>query len=96
MDIPLLTLVEIKWEDASSLPPDWVDPADEKPIPQMATSVGFLVAVTPGQIVIASTFDGNYVNSRFQIPRGMVKSIKPLRKKRKPKVTPNGIETARS
>jgi hypothetical protein len=31
-------------------------------------------------VVIASTTDGTWVNGRFQIPRGMVRSIKPLRK----------------
>jgi hypothetical protein len=33
--------------------------------------------------VIASTTDGNWVNGRFQIPKGMVRSCKPLRRKRK-------------
>lgn len=34
-------------------------------------------------VIIASTTDGTWVNGRFQIPRGMVKAIKPLRRKRR-------------
>jgi len=29
------------------------------------------------------TTDGSYVNGRFQIPKGMIKTITPLQKKRK-------------
>lgn len=90
MDIPLLTLVEIKWDDASALEHGWCDPADEKPVPQWVTTVGFLVAQTEQHIVIAHTVSEGLVNGRFQIPKAMLKSVKPLRKKRKPKVTQNG------
>ena len=91
MDIPLLSLVEIRWDDASTLQTsgDWQDPADVKPSPQLATTVGFLVAMTDKHVVIAHTFDGHLVNGTFQIPRAMMQSIKPIRKKRKPKVTQN-------
>lgn len=82
-------LVEVTWDDASSLEHGWVDPAEEKVVPQLVKTVGFLIREEPDYIVIASTTDGTWVNGRFQIPRGMVKAMKPLRKKRKPKVTPN-------
>ncbi len=78
-------LVEITWDDASSLEHGWVDPADEKPQPQLVKTVGFLVNESEHYLVIASTTDGNWVNGRFQIPKGMVKSVKPLRRKRKAK-----------
>lgn len=81
-------LVEIRWDDAASLEHGWVDPEAEKPVAQMVTTVGFLIADAPDYVVIASTTDGTWVNGRFQIPRGMVKKIKPLRRPRKalPKV----------
>ena len=78
-------LVEVTWDDASSLEHGWVDPADEKPQPQLVKTVGFLVNESEHYLVIASTTDGNWVNGRFQIPKGMVKSVKPLRRKRKAK-----------
>ena len=78
-------LVEVTWDDASSLEHGWVDPADEKPQPQLVKTVGFLVNESDHYLVIASTTDGNWVNGRFQIPKGMVKSVKPLRRKRKAK-----------
>ena len=76
-------LVEITWDDASSLEHGWVDPADEKPQPQLVKTVGFLVNESEHYLVIASTTDGSWVNGRFQIPKGMVRSCKPLRPKRK-------------
>jgi hypothetical protein len=76
-------LVEVTWDDASSLEHGWVDPNDEKPQPQLVKTVGFLVNESEHYLVIASTTDGNWVNGRFQIPKGMVRSCKPLRRKRK-------------
>ena len=76
-------LVEVTWDDASSLEHGWVDPADEKLQPQLVKTVGFLVSESDQYLVIASTTDGTWVNGRFQIPRGMVKAVKPLRRKRK-------------
>jgi hypothetical protein len=78
-------LVEVTWDDASSLEHGWVDPADEKLQPQLVKTVGFLVSESDHYLVIASTTDGTWVNGRFQIPKGMVKSVKPLRRKRKVK-----------
>ena len=78
-------LVEIRWDDAASLEHGWVDPEQEKPVAQMVTTVGFLIADDSDYVVIASTTDGTWVNGRFQIPRGMVRKIRPLRRPRKPK-----------
>ncbi len=78
-------LVEVTWDDASSLEHGWVDPADEKLQAQLVKTVGFLVSESDQYLVIASTTDGTWVNGRFQIPKGMVKSVKPLRRKRKVK-----------
>ena len=78
-------LVEITWDDASSQEHGWVDPNDEKPQPQLVKTVGFLVNESEHYLVIASTTDGSWVNGRFQIPKGMVRSCKPLRRKRKAK-----------
>ena len=87
-------LVEVTWDDASSLEHGWVDPADEKPQPQLVKTVGFLVNESDHYLVIASTTDGNWVNGRFQIPKGMVRSCKPLRRKRKAK--DSGLARAQS
>lgn len=78
-----LELVKIEWDDASALEHGWTDPSDEKPVAQMVTTVGFMVAETPSYVVVAHTTDGSYVNGRFQIPKGMIKTITPLQKKRK-------------
>lgn len=76
------------WDDASSMEHGWVDPADEKPVPQLVKTVGFLVNETKDYLVIASTTDGTWVNGRFQIPTGMVVSKKTLLKKRVKKQEP--------
>jgi hypothetical protein len=71
-----------------------VDPNDEKPQPQLVKTVGFLVNESEHYLVIASTTDGNWVNGRFQIPKGMVRSCKPLRRKRKAKGKEGGMALA--
>lgn len=78
-----LELVEIVWDDASCLDSGWFDPLVEKPTEKLAYTVGWLVADTDKYVVVAHTTDNTYVNGRFQIPKGMIKSMKPLRKKRK-------------
>jgi hypothetical protein len=80
-------MVEVVWNDASELTSGWTDKLDEDK-PALALSVGFLVRETKEHIVIAqdSDEDGHH-NGRSQIPRGMVKNIKVLRKKDKPKPT---------
>lgn len=80
-----LELVIIKWDDASALEHGWTAPEDEKPVAQIVTTVGFLVAQTADHVVIAHTSDGNFVNGKFQIPVKMIRTLKPLRPKRKPK-----------
>ena len=83
-------LVEVIWDDAAGLRHGWMDRL-ERPTPQLALSVGFLVVDNPEHIIIASDTDneGGH-NGRTQIPRGMVKRIKTLRKKdeEKPQETP--------
>ena len=74
-------LVEVIWNDASDLTSGWVKEIDEDE-PALALSVGFLVRETAEHIVIALDTDGegNH-NGRSQIPRGMVKKLRVLRKK---------------
>ena len=60
---------------------------DEAPTPQIALSVGFLVKETDDHIQIAQDTDADGAhNGRSQIPRGMVKRMKVLRKKEAEKV----------
>lgn len=74
-------LVEVIWNDASELTSGWTDEI-EKDEPALALSVGFLVRETKEHIVIAQDTDAEgHHNGRSQIPRGMVKKIKVLRKK---------------
>jgi hypothetical protein len=73
-------LVEVIWNDASELTSGWTDEI-EKDEPQLALSVGFLVRETKEHIIIAQDTDEHgHHNGRSQIPRGMVKKIKVLRK----------------
>lgn len=74
-------MVEVVWDDAAGLRNGWMD-RTEKPRPQLALSVGFLIVDEPGHIIIAQDTDAEGAhNGRTQIPRGMVKRIKVLRKK---------------
>jgi hypothetical protein len=74
-------LVEVVWDDASGIRHGWT--AKTEPVePYLALSVGFLIRETPGHIIIAQDTDGEGGhNGRSQIPRGMVKKLKVLRKK---------------
>ena len=73
-------IVLIEWEDASSLEHGWVD-TEEPTEAQMASTVGFLVLNTDERVVVATTTDGRWVNTRFQIPKGMVRSMKVIKRK---------------
>jgi hypothetical protein len=74
-------LCEVWWDDATDLESGWSDKVEELK-PALALSVGFLVKETKDHIVLAldTDADGQH-NGRSQIPRGMVKKIKVLRKK---------------
>lgn len=74
-------LVEVVWDDAAGLKDGWTA-KHEKPEPYIALSVGFLINDGPDHILIAqdTDADGSH-NGRTQIPRGMVKRIKILKKK---------------
>ena len=74
-------LIEVIWDDASELTAGWTDEI-EKTEPALALSVGFLIKDSKDHIVIAMDIDDQgHHNGRSQIPRGMVKKIKVLRKK---------------
>ena len=74
-------MVEVVWDDAAGFKDGWKDKTD--PIePQLALSVGFLIVDDTDHIILASDTDERGAhNGRTQIPRGMVKKIKILRKK---------------
>lgn len=78
-------LVEIIWDDAAGLRHGWLSKTDPL-VPQLALSVGFLIKEDNDHIVIAQDTDaeGSH-NGRSQVPKGMVKHIKVLRKADKPK-----------
>lgn len=73
-------LVEVIWDDATDLPTGWSAEVPE-PEPALVLSVGFLINETDEHIVLALDVDasGNH-NGRSQIPKGMVKQRKTLRK----------------
>lgn len=74
-------LVEVIWNDASDMEQGWQKSIDP-PKPALALSVGFLVHQDKDHIVLALDTDGKGEhNGRGQIPRGMVKSIKVLKKR---------------
>ena len=77
----LFDLCEVWWDDATELESGWSDKVEEIR-PAMALSVGFMVKETKDHIVLALDTDENgHHNGRSQIPRGMVKKIKVLKKK---------------
>jgi hypothetical protein len=80
-------LVEIVWNDAAGIRHGWAAKSETLE-PYLALSVGFLIQETPEHIRIAQDTDaeGSH-NGRTQIPRGMVKRMRVLRKKDEP--TPN-------
>ena len=73
-------LVEIVWDDAAAQENGWANTVST--VPQLVLTVGFLIYCKRDYVVIASDVDedGGH-NGRTQIPRGMVKSMKVLRKK---------------
>jgi hypothetical protein len=73
-------LVEVIWDDAAGLKDGW-KATHEMPDPYIALSVGFLLQDTGQHIIIAQDTDaeGSH-NGRTQIPSGMVKRIKVLKK----------------
>jgi hypothetical protein len=74
--------VEIIWEDASEAEQGWSKEIVGKDEPAMALSVGFLVKKTKERVYIAQDVDADgHHNGRGQIPRGMVRSIRVIRKK---------------
>ena len=73
-------LVEVVWDDAAGIRHGWIAKA-EAVEPYHALSVGFLIHDSQDHIVIAMDTDKEgSTNGRSQIPRGMVKKIKVLRK----------------
>ena len=73
-------LVEILWHDAADMESGWTSKV--KPEPAIAMSAGYLVYQDKDHIVLAQDCDGaGEHNGRGQIPRGMVKQIKVLKKK---------------
>jgi hypothetical protein len=73
-------LVMVVWDDAAGLRDGWVAKHEEIE-PYICISVGFLVRDNGTHYVIAQDVgeDGSH-NGRTQIPEGMVKSIRILRK----------------
>ncbi len=73
-------IVAVIWDDATALD-GWSSGGDE-PIPCLVLSVGFLVKQTKKHIVLAQDLAPDGLQcGRGQIPRGMVKQIKVLKKK---------------
>jgi len=74
-------MVEVVWDDAAGLRHGWLYKSDPV-VPQLALSVGFLIKDSDDHIIIATDTDGDGShNGRTQIPRGMIKTMKVLRKK---------------
>jgi len=73
-------LAEIIWNDASGLRHGWMYKAD-KLEPQLVLSVGFIIEEDEEHVVYASDTDSEGAhNGRTQIPKGMIKSMRILRK----------------
>lgn len=74
-------LVEVLWIDAETDGDGWLSPDEKTPVAPEVITVGFLVYDKDDIIQIASTIavDKSH-NSRIIIPKGMVKSMKVLKK----------------
>lgn len=77
-------LVEVIWDDATSLSQGWKNKdefAKEELVPEIVLSVGFVVKETDDHLILAmdTDSDGDHA-SRSQIPKGMIKKIKVLKK----------------
>lgn len=72
-------LVEVVWEDAAAVDAGWARQIVVKPI--LIRSVGFLVLCDKKHVVLAMDVcpDGEH-NGRSQIPKGMVRSMRVLRR----------------
>lgn len=81
MNLPPLRfdIVEVIWDDAAAQKPEWS--AELSVTPQLVRSVGYLLYCKRDYLVIAQDIDEVEHNGRTQIPRGMVKSMRVLRKK---------------
>lgn len=73
-------LVEVIWEDAAAHKPEWT--TEVSVCNSLVRSAGYLIYCKRDCVVIAQDLDseGEH-NGRTQIPRGMVKSMKVLRRK---------------
>lgn len=69
-------LIEVIWDDAST-DNGW-EPVPDVLVPELVTTVGFLVRETQEHILIANSYDPNHTNGRIQIPIRMVVSRKVL------------------
>lgn len=69
-------LIEVIWDDAST-DNGW-EPVPDQLVPELVTTVGFLVRETEQHILIANSYDPNHTNGRIQIPIRMVVSRKVL------------------
>lgn len=73
-------LVEVIWDDAAGLRHGWESEVD-KLEPQLVRSIGFLLFDGPDHVIIAMDLDGEgQHNGRSQIPKGMLRQIRTLRK----------------
>lgn len=81
-------LVEIHWDDATGLRHGWESDVDSIEL-AIVLSVGFLIKETESHIIIAQDLspEGEH-NGRSQIPKGMIKATKILRKADNVKSTP--------
>ena len=74
-------MVEVIWDDAAGHDDQWAQGEDFPVKPELVISVGFLVLKNNKYIVIAQDIDADGKhNGRTQIPRGMVKKMKVLRR----------------
>jgi len=82
---PKRPIVLVTWDDAATLDLGW---SKENPVPEphIMFSVGFLLTETNDHIVLAMDTDiGLGHNGQGQIPKGMIRSMKILKKANTPK-----------
>lgn len=72
-------IVLIEWEDADT-DHGWEELEDSDFSPTLASTVGFLIKEDDAAVSIASTYSGSSTNNRMRIPKGMIKTMKVIKK----------------
>jgi hypothetical protein len=74
-------LVEVWWDDATDMPSGWIEAIEEIEVkPCIILTIGFLVKETDDYVIVALDTNNGGHNGRSQIPKGMIRNMKIIKK----------------